>query len=142
MTLERGEPSADEAASWLAAKAHWCYEFAVAIVARSVGETAAHTYVGNASLVVVGIVTALVAWYVFREIADIGFRVLRVVLAAGVVIVMLAWLSYLFRFVHPTEESRRAAEETVRQTATSAANHTSSWLFGRLKGTSTSWWFF
>jgi len=138
-----GEASADEAASWVAARAHWCYEFAVAMVARSVGEASAHTYVGNAALVIVGIMTALVAWYVFREIADIGFRVLRVVLAVGVVIVMLAWLSDLFRFVHPTEESRRTAEETVRRTATSAANHTSSWLFGKLKGSTTnSWWIF
>lgn len=124
--------NASAAADWLAGAAHTCYDFAVVLYSRGFGEQHAHTVVGGLSLTVFGLLTALAAWYVFREVAEIGFKVLRVVLMLGVVFLMMSLLGSLFTFVFPSPESRREAHEVVRKSIEQASNTTQTYVVGKL----------
>ena len=127
-------------AAWLYAGLVWIYDVVVALAAHFVGEAVAQSWVDNSILVVFGIMTTLMIFYVLREVSDIGYRMLRVVLATGAAAVMMYLLANLFYRMHPTQASQKAVEETVRRTATAAANQTTSWLFARLAPDAAKWW--
>jgi len=123
---------ADAAAAWFFDQAHFVYEMIVALYARGFGATHAHTVVGNVILLAFALMTALCAWYVFKEVADIGFKMLRVVLMVGVVALMVSMLAQMFSFVYPTSESREAVRSQARAVVEHASDQTTSWFFSRL----------
>jgi len=125
-----GDATADAAVDWLGGAAHTAYNFVVALYSRGFGAEHAHTVVGGLLLAIFGLATAIAAWYVFREVAEIGFKMLRVVLMLGVVALMVSLLSGLFVFVFPSESSRAAARAAARQAAEHASDATTSYLFG------------
>jgi len=125
-------PDPDAAAEWFFDKIHFVYEMLVSLYARGFGATHAHTVVGNLILVAFALITAMCAWRVFKEVADIGFKMLRVVLMVGVVAFMVSLLSQLFGFVYPTSESREAVRIATRVAVEHASEQTSTWFFSRL----------
>ena len=103
----------------------------MALYARGFGADHAHTVVGNLVLVACALLTAMAAWYVFKEVGEIGCKMVRVVLMAGVVAAMVSLLVSLFAFVYPTAASREAARVTAKAVAERASNATTTWFFER-----------
>ena len=118
----------DGAAHWVQTSLRGAYDLAVRAYAHGFGADNAHTVVGNMALLVLALVTALSAWYVFREVAEIGFKVLKVVLMGALVLLLGSALSSLFAFVYPTA----AAKDEARALAKAAVDTSSTWFVERV----------
>ncbi len=106
--------------------AHTAYRTLVAAYERGFGTETSEFVVGNTILALLVIITVLSGWLVFRDIASLGLRLIRMLIAAAVVLFLAGKCFELADFVYPTAESKAH----VRDAATSFVTRTWTTLRG------------
>ena len=109
--------------AWVFERAHNAYSVAVSLYG---GDSNAHNVVGNLSIALLALLIGVSGWFVFREIGDIGLRLLRLLFVGAILLLLVTWFMRVLAFVYPDEEKLKLAVKTNAQT-------TLGWLRGLLK---------
>jgi hypothetical protein len=103
---------------------HRLYDALVHAYARGFGADMAELVVGNTLLALLCIVTMLSAWVVFRDIASLGMRLIRMLIAAALVLYLAGKCMEAIDVLYPTHESKAH----VRDVATSTLSRAIAWV--------------
>ena len=93
--------------------AYFLYTSLVAMYARGFGEETAHVVVGNALLAIVVILTCIGAWFVFNEVATLGFKLLRLIVLSAIVLLLASKSAEVFNFLYPSDEDKRQVQASA-----------------------------
>lgn len=113
---------------WLREKGQWLFSTAVEVYSWGFGEKNAQLVVGSVALLLLGVITLMTAFHVFREMGAIGVKLMKLILLAALALFLGSLMPPLYSFVFPDEQSRQQAQEA----ASTLVNETSSWALSTL----------